>query len=334
MGRWMAAPGKAAVRAWQVEAPAAGRALFLPGWDEEAGDGCACVREAMRTGLVGPRTQVLAVERDPVLAPRVAACLDELGLAGRVRMHGRELSRLRLGTGQPLDYAFVDLLGNLDAPTAAWMRDELAPALSEGATLAMTFAYGMRGNRFLARCADAFEGRHSGHARQAASHFGIHDRLALAGLLVTMSALRGLSFTFAGALHYRDGVRSMVAYRLDGIRRGGPASWPSLEEVAGDVIPHARASRLAGHPGAARRPPMGMTRVERLLRALDDVPATLAGRRPGHVAAADRAARELRGMVASYREGGHDRSAAALKAWATRRARGWVHPSRRGRAGA
>ncbi len=304
MAGWSTAPAKAEVRSWQLLAPPARHALFLPGWDAHARRAGACVREGLRTGLVGPGTRVVAVERDAGLASLVGRDLAGLGLGGRLRMHADDLSRLRLDPSDPLDFAFVDLLGNLDGATAAWMRDDLSPALAPGATLSLTFAYGFRANRFLARCRAAFEGPYAAHARAAAAHFRINDPLALVGLLIVMSALPGRTFSLAGAVHYQDNVRSMVAYRLDGVSEAGETMpWPDLSAIAGDEVPRSRAS--SGKDKAS-----GRMAVAAHIRRI-----------PPRVGRVD----PDEGLPADAR------SQAALKAWATRRARGWVHPRSRER---
>lgn len=228
MPNWLSREIKADVRAYQVGVAGtpARRAIFLPGWDEEADDGCACVMQAYANGVIDRRTEVIAVERDPILAAKIEGKLRAEGFT--YRMHVGDLATLPLD-GE-VDFAFFDFLGCLDRPTAIWLANTFQPAIATGATVSFTFAYSQRANQFMKAASTAFKTVFADYSRSKHIETRIDDWDMLLYRLLIASVFHERDYTFRKPIYYRDNVASMLAFRLEDME-AHPPSRPSLADV-------------------------------------------------------------------------------------------------------
>ena len=200
-------------------------ALFMPAAS------CLCIKRALHYRVINRRTEIVAVERDPVIARAMRRTLRKLDLTATVHismLHSVTLSK-------PLDFAFVDLNGVLDRRTALWLSQHLSANLAPDAVVAITLAHAWRNNRFLPFCHDYLI------MQQRPFVMAIADELACSDLdIVTTVALfrvlfHAWSFHVDFRLKYRDhGSVPMTAYRFYDFRRQNAVS--NLGEIVNALL--------------------------------------------------------------------------------------------------
>jgi hypothetical protein len=275
-------------------------ALFLPGWDEAVGECGQDIRTALRMGILDREKPLYVVEKNYEWAPLIEADLKALGFT-KIVMHIGELSEVKFE--HRLDFAFIDLMGCLTLSICEWMRDTLAPALAKGAIVALTVAYCKRNNHFIDAAERVmFKGRddYKDITRAMRDLYKIEGGEKLLPFLLVKAIFQHHSFAYNPLFKYNDNVVSMLSFKFTEFAKANtPNGYPSLVDIT------------------AR-----FTQKEHK-NMVKDTPKTAAGkawqtRRQQATAAADAEA-ERRAML----------SERALKAWATRRENGWVHPTRR-----
>jgi hypothetical protein len=129
-------------------------ALFMPGRK------ALCVKAALESGLITRKTRCIFVERDPEIMAAMQTAVRSCRFTTQPYYHTGAISSLYLagllGTRR-LDYAFLDFCAALTTPRAAWVHQQLAPMLADGAAMAMTLMRTARNCHFTAACVRYFE---------------------------------------------------------------------------------------------------------------------------------------------------------------------------------
>jgi len=233
MSDWAARTEKAIVRDYQLMAPVrpARCALFLPGWDIAANTGCLCIARALDLQVINRQTKIIAVERDARLVPHIAQRLNQFGFDPPPHFHQGELHDLLLPPDVSIDYAMIDLLGNLTEPVAYWLSGHLSGHLAEHATMAFTFTERWRKNNFLRRCIAQW--RNPTYRRLSIDFAMSHqlDQYILFHVLMVKTCFAEFDFTYRRAQRYRDNIRVMCGFRFDDFVRNPQPQWPSLDDL-------------------------------------------------------------------------------------------------------
>lgn len=300
-------------------------AIFMPGWDEEARQSGQCVRTALRQGRLDLDLPLIVVERDPMMADKIERDLLGLGFTQLV-MHVGELCELPLPG--PVDFAFIDLLGTLDYRLCAWLKDELAPALTKGATVAFSLAWSPRNNHFMEAAVRAYNDSFQDEVEFLREAYHLSGSRRLIPVMLIRAAFHKHIFAFRQPMRYRDTNYPMLTYRFSGFSplNGETNGSPSLDDVVTSFTPKERKTTMTDRSEAAHK--AWRTRRAAAEQAETDAKkAALSARakqawetRRGEIVQVGRMSQELTVSPAS---------AAALKAWETRRANGWVHPAHR-----
>lgn len=275
-------------------------ALFLPGWDEGAKQCGQDIRTALSMGILDRSKPLYVVERNPELAPLIYADLESLGFENII-MQVCDLSEVELH--HKLDFAFIDLMGCLTMRICEWMRDTLAPALSKGATLALTVAYCKRNNHFIDAAERVmFDGANDYKeiTRAMRDLYGIEGGEKLLPFLLVKSVFQGHTFAYKPLFKYNDNINSMLTFKFTEFAKANtPTGYPSLAEISTRFTEKEYTNMAKDTPKSAAK------------KAWDT--------RRQRQSEADAAEAARQSMLAER----------ALKAWATRRANGWVHPNSR-----
>jgi hypothetical protein len=293
---WSSRAHKAYMRDYMIASERPFRsAIFLPGWDDAANDGCFCVRRAFEIGAIDEDTQVIAVEWNTALREKITERMSTFPFRNPPILHFDALHRLRLHD-RKIDFAMLDLLGNLDWRLARWVVDMLKPNLAEYATVSLTITRSFRRNHFMVNMADAWLRDLELHrtALQVSDEYGIDDSEALLHLLIMKSCLSGFTFDYRRMQIYREPgkhSRTMIAGRFDNIREAKEFGWPSLDEVMA-ALNNASQSVEASSAKPDRQAAPWESILAHLEKPMEPTPALSLEER---------------------------RSAAARKAWATRR---------------
>jgi hypothetical protein len=234
MRGWTERPYKAKVRDYLLDVPGPRRlALFLPGWDLNAGTGCLCVQRGLVKGTIDRDTQIIAVERNAQLANNIAGQLATMGFTKTPRLWRGELHDLVLDASDRLDYASFDLFGSVDLQVAGWLAGHVASHLARNACLAFTFTGTWRNNHFMTLSSYAWKTVPELRTRalRYADCHGINDSNVLTNLIILRSLFPNHEFPYRRAQVYRDVSRTMVAVRIEQMQRRAKAVWPSANEV-------------------------------------------------------------------------------------------------------
>lgn len=292
MTDWTNRPAKQASREYALQGYFQERAaLFMPGWDEEAQQAGQDVRTGLASGNLDPELPLYVVERNPEWAELIAADLCGLGFKNLI-LHVGELHTLK--PTHKLDFVSIDLFGALDRNICTWMRDTLAPALAPAAIVALTMAYSRRNNRFMFECERIFREDFHTYTSRVRKALDISGHHRLVPVLLMRAIFQNHQFAYRRLMRYHDSIYSMLTFKFT------------------DFSP----TRLSN--GA----PM-LDQVLDRMRPLDQVVVRREFEPEDEMEPESEEASAAEPM--SYQR----RSQAALKAWATRRAQGWVHPSRR-----
>jgi hypothetical protein len=104
------------------------------------GQNIECVREGYRQGLFDASTHLIGVEWEPLVAKKIKKQLNELH-GSNYTIYGNDIVGLHPSreplAGRTVDFAFIDLCGELTADIAAWLF-RLMPVMTPGATLSIT----------------------------------------------------------------------------------------------------------------------------------------------------------------------------------------------------
>jgi hypothetical protein len=254
------------------------------------GEDTRCVDLARDRGVVTQETFIVAVEEDRATAGRIRRRLAKRGWTRQSVVMNQTLTAVRLRS--PLDFAFLDLCGQPDEPLARWIEQHLADNLFEGADLSITFRLFRRNNLFMEQVEKALKTPKGGAALlHLAETLGIYNPAILLPLVVVLCCLRHQSFRILTPAIYRDeGHVSMLLLRLRDIRRSTETWWPSISDIISGVE---RGWREGAYSEGARK---AWETLHEQGPRIDPETAR--------------------------------RSDIARKAWATRRANGWIHPAK------
>lgn len=259
-------------------------AIFLPGWDDEAEEAGQDIRYALKEGLLDLTKPLYVAESNPALADLIEADLLALGFTCLI-MHRGDLSTMRIH--HKIDFAFIDLLGTLNADICCWMMDCLAPMLSCKARVALTMAYSRRNNDFMAKCERIFIRDYPEFICDTRDRTQIEGHQRLIPVMLVSSIFRDHEFAYRAMMKYQDSNYSMLTYKFTHFKRiDGDNGTPLLNDIL---------SRINTEDTMINRSEIA------------------------HKAAETRKNNQQK----------KKRSEAAQKAWATRRANGWVHPAYR-----
>lgn len=292
-------------------------AIFMPGWDEEAGQSGQDVRLALETGALDPNLPLIVVERNVEWAKLIERDLLTLGFR-RLIVHAGELCDLQID--QPVDFVFIDLLGTLDYDLCVWMRDVLSPRLVEGATVALTLAYSIRNNPFMAMAAKALNTHFPEHVGEMREAYRVSTRNNLIPIILFRASLNRHLFAYRKMMTYRDTNFRMNTYKfVKSVFLEGSNGSPMLDDLVSRFTIKEIKAMTTKHRDAALK--AWDTRRDNMKKAKRSEAAKKAWGTRRKLASDDRNI-----LVQSEAQ---RRSAAAIKAWKTRRMNGWVHPANR-----
>lgn len=117
--------------------------IFLPGYD------CCDVKQAITSGLIDKKSNVVLVEKDLKVYDKIRSYIDDEWIKGwnLPKLHRGTIAELKLN--QKIDYAFFDLCGNLCRVDDEWCQKVLLNSLLDGADLSFTFSLQTRGNDYI-----------------------------------------------------------------------------------------------------------------------------------------------------------------------------------------
>lgn len=114
--------------------------LLMPGHD------CEDAKLALAKGVITERSTALFVERDPVVYEEIVRWVEaEWSLLLPPLVYKTDLCDFKM---VPVDFAFIDLFGNLTRRDWTWIEGELVPNLMPGTQLCFTFCQTVR-NQFM-----------------------------------------------------------------------------------------------------------------------------------------------------------------------------------------
>jgi len=138
---------------------AAATSLTLPG------DKIMCVLRGHESGLFNQHTQHVFVERDPATQARIVRLAKQkLNCEWDPILWRTEITNCPLRavlSNRPLEFAYLDFCAALNSQVARWIYTELAPALANGATLAVTLSRNWRASKYMKWWDKAIKSRHS-----------------------------------------------------------------------------------------------------------------------------------------------------------------------------
>lgn len=265
--------------------------IHLPGKD------CECLKAGLEAGAFGPASFVTLVERDPAIWPHIERFVAREWPGGWAtpRLHRGDFSTLELR--EPVDSAFIDLLGNLTRRDCLQlMQMDFAP----NAAVGFTFNFCPRGNAFIGNCLRAMSGGLSAKLAEKCrrlDNFPQEMKSFLAMYMVMFEDVLFTNYRFTLSANYykEDGTaNTMFLFRLGKMTK---QPWPAAPDR--NAVDH-----FFGEPVMASK-----------LRLYDP--------KVRHEAAVKAAATRRANVLAAEAEAERKaqvRHMAAVKAWATRRA--------------
>jgi len=115
--------------------------LFLPGWDPDANEAGQCFQLGVEKKLITPETRCIGFECDGGVVDNISNFFATKYSDYDVKVRHSYLEKSRLEPNS-IDFAFLDFTGNVNEDTYHWMRNILAPALTENAVVAITQPFG------------------------------------------------------------------------------------------------------------------------------------------------------------------------------------------------
>lgn len=182
--------------------------LHFPGRD------CECLKAGLKANAFSPATLVTLVERDPDVIPHIKKFLAAHWPKGwrTPRIHEGEFSTLHLS--DPLDAAYIDLLGNLTRWDCLKLRQfDYAPS----ADLAFTINFSPRGNVFIRHCIARMKTFKTVLCEKTARLTGypMDMRLFLATYMTLFENILFTDYKFTVAIdYYNDDGNTMFLFRL------------------------------------------------------------------------------------------------------------------------
>lgn len=263
--------------------------LYLPGSNQR------CVKRGMDMGVLVPgQTHLYAAERDPATNTKIKRFLQRRGFDYTMTPH---LHHLKIDGN--LDLSFIDLLGCLIERDTKWFASGVVPHLSENSRAMFTVRYAWRTATWLPSMQKAIELCYKKEYVHLCESMRIWNKPYITvQVFLLCSALSEFRFNLE-LVRYRDRVNTMYAIRFDQLRRTNPGEYPAFADI---ITTTARRKPMARKTAAQKK------RSDAAKRANETRGAD--GRRAvGIKAAQTRVENELFAK----------RSAAAKKAWATRR---------------
>lgn len=118
--------------------------LFLPGWDNTINEAGQCFKLGVKRGLISPQTKALGFENESqpsVKVSKITQYFRDTYPAHDVTIIKDDVASAKLKPAS-LDFAFLDLCGNINPEMYRWLRDEFKPALVNNAVFAITLPFG------------------------------------------------------------------------------------------------------------------------------------------------------------------------------------------------
>jgi len=186
--------------------------LWFPGVD------ALDVKTAFKNNLIDNTGHHILIEKDELNAKKLLANIKSIPID--FTLHLDSLSTL--GLEKDLDYAHFDFCGGLTAETATWLFDDLR--LSHGAEVHFTFAYALRGSKFLHGCDNLFSGHSSFRELERINYCDANRgnmRIAFYCSMIRCM-LNKYEYESLQPIWYKDSVQSMVLYRCQNVRKINP----------------------------------------------------------------------------------------------------------------
>lgn len=117
------------------------------------GDELLCTKRGHETGLYGPHTKHIFVERDSATQKRIARGCHKLNCEWDPLFWRDEVWKLPLRAAlenEPLEFAYLDFCAALNSRVARWIYCEFGPSLAEGARVAVTLSRNWRASKYMA----------------------------------------------------------------------------------------------------------------------------------------------------------------------------------------
>lgn len=111
--------------------------LCLPGWDSKREVGGLCILKGIDLGVITRQTRIIGYEKDPVLAQKIKQYLQRTLPKYDITIRDKNLTECKLDPSS-VDFAFLDFKGVINSKLHRWMVDTLLPGLTCDATLAIT----------------------------------------------------------------------------------------------------------------------------------------------------------------------------------------------------
>lgn len=198
---------------------------------------------AIKNGIVTQHSVPLCVERDPHELASFKEKLPDLLPPGyqQPKLYLSSLSDVILPG--PIDYAWIDLFGNINTRDVHWIQDQLIPNMTKDMDLSFTFAVARRGNPFVTACLKILE-NHRDYFRDESSKYPLDLPQVLVPMVIAqVEILRFLfqDYSFEWEIfHYQDrepdaptGYR-MTLFHMSHFRRNRQKPqlfWPAFADV-------------------------------------------------------------------------------------------------------
>jgi len=180
--------------------------LWLPGVDTMD------VRLACENKRLHRQGKHIVVERDPEVAKKIRRKLSQLTRKHGVKFEFHEGPLHALELDRPLEYAHFDFCGGLTPEVADWLFDQLQ--VVDGGEVHFTFAYALRGSKFLHQCDELFLSNQQFMQLEGYQFNTLernHRRIAFYCALI-QCMLNRFNFTSLTPVKYKDTVQPMVLY--------------------------------------------------------------------------------------------------------------------------
>lgn len=115
--------------------------LLMPGYD------CEDLKLAINKGIVKDNTTIFLIERERTVCDQIRKWIDkEWSLPLPPLVYHTNLCDYPM---VPIDFAYIDLFGNLSQKDWKWIQSQLVPNLMPGSQLCFTFCCNVWGNVFM-----------------------------------------------------------------------------------------------------------------------------------------------------------------------------------------
>jgi hypothetical protein len=178
---------------------------------------------AIQHKVLNRRSRIVCVEKDNAEISSLSRRIQRIVPKGfrKPELHHQDVFKIKLD--HPVDFAWIDLCGNLRKKDIPWLQNELVPNLMPDAELAFTFSIRTRGNNFIQGVTDYLNKHEPDYVFTESGKLPIYLDPSIQSKIITFIAILRLSLYPCGfdtdVFRYRDieaNARShnMVLFRL------------------------------------------------------------------------------------------------------------------------